>query len=93
MNPYIMKVLFAPYIYTNYDFLIYSVSLKDTTNISGAAISTIAANMSTEVVSEGDNSCIMISGGENVADSSEIKVITAVNAEKNKAMSQQTVDK
>lgn len=84
MNLYIMKVLFAPYIYTNYDFLIYSVSLKDTTNISGAAISTIAANMSTEVVSEGDNSCIMISGGENVADSSEIKVITAVNAEKNK---------
>ena len=84
MNLYIMKVLFAPYIYTNYDFLIYSVSLKDTTNLSGAAISTIAANMSAEVVSEGNNSCIKISGGENVANSSEIKVITAVNAEENK---------
>ena len=84
MNAYIMKVLFAPYNYTNYDFLIYNVRLKDTTNVSGAAISTVAANMSVEVVSENDNSFIKISGGENVAAGSEIKAITVVNAEENK---------
>lgn len=83
-NLYIMKVLFAPYKYTNYDFLIYNVSLKDTTNVSGAVISTVAAGMSAEVVSENGNSFVTISGGENVANSSEVKVVTAVNAEANK---------